>query len=540
VVYSPCIMNKFLTIHRKGIRLLKFFKRISRTELILGAALLLAVALLRWPALVQPVTNDIGANAYGARLILQGEPLYGSYHPAHHLPAVYYTYALIFALLGDRPEALQLFLIPWIWLNAWILYAIGKQISTPLSGMLAAFFFVLIGSMTNLNGDTAELELFANLPVALGVFAGGWLIAKGRRAITFTLIGAIGAFCFLYKAVYLAPLAVTSAALLLQALLDGRRAAWAALFMRLLAMLAGCGAVLGLVGLYFAVLGLFPRLWLVFQLGSGYVEMQDSLPAIYILLTPAILLIVANLIFSLLGALGTLRALVQLPGLLKRSQPKGLALFMLVTWLLVSIVEAGASRFGFAHYALLVVPPLALLVGRETGELYRRIGPRPGFSGALRRAWLPGLMALAVIGNTVFTSQGYLGGFLSYVTGRISREEFVRKDTAIGVDNLNAVAIAGYIQAHTSADARIFGWTELAQIPYLANRRSTSDVLWPIYIDQLGSPRRVITAKPVYVVVGPPFKENTPEPDWLKNDLASGYRLETTIDQYQLYRLISG
>ena len=508
----------------------------SKGTWIFSAALLILVIILRLPALAQPISNDIGANAYGARLILQGEALYGFYHPAHHLPAIYYTYALIFSLLGDHPVVPQLFLIPWIWLNALVLFWIGRKISTPASGMLAAVFYVLIGSMTNLNGDTAEIELFANLPITAGIWLGTRLLEKHSRPPAFASVGALGALCVLYKAIYLAPLAAIGAALLLNAALEQKREAWGELCKIALAIFSGFAAISGLVMLYFASLGLWPRLWLVFQLGSGYVGLQDSLPWYYILLTPAILVVAANLIFFLLGLVGATRTLVLLPRALKLSRSKGLAQLMVIVWLLASILAAGISKFGYGHYALLVIPPLALLVGAEIGDLWARIRPRPGFYGFLRRATLPGLLMLAVIGNTVYTSDNYLGGYLKYLTGQIPLDEFVLQDTALGRDNTQASKIAEYLEQRTTPEERIFTWTELAQIPYLANRRSSSDVLWPIYISRLGPPERVFASKPAYVVIGPSFLKDQPVPDWLTNDLARDYQLETDFADYQIYR----
>ena len=49
--------------------------------------LLLAI-LLRIPSLDMLIDNDGGARAYHARLILAGEPLYGTHHTGHHMPAI--------------------------------------------------------------------------------------------------------------------------------------------------------------------------------------------------------------------------------------------------------------------------------------------------------------------------------------------------------------------------------------------------------------------------------------------------------------------
>ena len=82
-----------------------------RRELAIILALLLLVVLLRLPFVGQPFENDSSAIAYNARLISRGEPLYGSHHPTHHMPAVYYTYAAAFTLFGDQVESVKALLI---------------------------------------------------------------------------------------------------------------------------------------------------------------------------------------------------------------------------------------------------------------------------------------------------------------------------------------------------------------------------------------------------------------------------------------------
>ena len=510
-----------------------------KKEQIFSLALLIFVVLLRFPVIIQPISSDIGAISYNARLILDNEPLYGTHHPAHHLPAVYYTYALIFSLLGDRPEALQVFLIPWIWLSALLLWRVGKQISSSVSGMLAALFFVLIGSMTNLNGDTAEIELFANLPIIAVIWLSGRLLEKQRRPITYTLIGVLCALCFLYKAVYLAPLLAIGMTLLLDAILQYNSKAWRKLFQRGLAILIGFGLILGAVTAYFASLGLITRLWLVFQLGTGYVELQNNLPDIYIFIIPAVLIIVANLVFFLLGILGVGRTIVVLPKTFSQSRATGLTQFMAIIWLAASFLEVGISKLGYAHYGLLLIPPFALIVGAEIGGLWERIKPQVGLTGLLKQTFLPALLVLAVIGNTVFISMNYIGGYIAFLSGQISRNEFILNDTFMGVDNLQAEMIAQYIERHSTPNDFIFTWTELAQIPYLAHRRSSVDVLWPIYIARLGPPERVFTLEPVYVVVGPLFEKDKQYPDWLVEGLKYNYQLETNFEEYKIYRRIT-
>jgi len=163
-----------------------------------------------------PIDNDTGAIAYHARLINFGEPLYGSHHPTHHLPAAYYTYAFIFKLLGDHPDSLQYFLVFWMWVNGLLLYKIGRSISNPACGIIAASLYVLISSMTNLNGDTAEIELFANVPITVVIWLGSFLWTKKKPVFLLLSIGVFSAICFLFKAVYITSLVAVSLTLFIE------------------------------------------------------------------------------------------------------------------------------------------------------------------------------------------------------------------------------------------------------------------------------------------------------------------------------------
>ena len=80
-----------------------------KSNLVLWLILSILVILFRLPSLDEPFDQDSSAIAYGARLIVQGEPLYTSFHPAHHLPLAYYVYALAFSLFGDGLFAVKFF-----------------------------------------------------------------------------------------------------------------------------------------------------------------------------------------------------------------------------------------------------------------------------------------------------------------------------------------------------------------------------------------------------------------------------------------------
>ena len=512
--------------------------QIFQNEWVIGLLLLTMVVLARLPSVPQSFDNDSGGSAYHGQLILQGEPLYGSHHPGHQLPGVYYTYAFIFGLLGNTTPALKIFLIGWVWLNACLMYRIGRQLRGKFVGVLAAVFFILVSAATSIAGDTGEIEMFANLPLTLTIWLGLEFIQKRRPPAAFALVGISGAISFLYKANYLSTLGSVCAGLLLLAVLEGRREAWLELLKRAAAILLGMALTLSPVIAYFAGVGVLPRLWLVFSLGAEYMVRNNSIPLVYIFLIAPVLVARANALLVLLGLFGAGRALFSLPKIFKDGQQKGVFTVILLLWLFSSIVAAGISRLFFPHYTLLAVPPLAMFVAMEIAELFER-RPEPAVL-TQRKRFLGTVLLLAVLVNSFFSAREYIGGYLGYASGQISLDEFVSKDTMMGPDRIDAIQLATYLRAHTSPQDTIFDWTDEAEIYYLSGRRSSSENIWPPDIALLGPPERVFTSRPKYIVVGRTyFDRGVVVPDWLAKELASSYRLETTLASYQVYRRIA-
>ncbi|PKO05190.1 MAG: hypothetical protein CVU41_13000 [Chloroflexi bacterium HGW-Chloroflexi-3] len=487
------------------------------------------------PTFVLPIDNDSGANAYHARLIIQGEPLYGTHHPAHHLPGIYYTYALIFKMLGDHPNSLQATLIFLIWINGLVIIKIGDALKNHSGGVFAAVFFVLICSMPNLLGDTAEIELFANLPISIVVWLASLQWNNKKSIYVFILIGVFSAISFLFKAVYLHSFAAVGLALTLDFLINFKENNFYDFLKNLLFIFLGWALVLVPVFLYFYFEGLLPRFLLVFKLGSMHVSISDY-PWYFTLIFPLLMVSTANLIFLIIGLVGVIKSLIYFPRTLATNKKSGILQFVIIVWAFLSIIVAGFSRHYFPHYALLIIPPLSLLVGVEIAEWSNRINNYFFNLSPFKKYIFPVTLVLVVIGNTLYSSQSYIEGYIKYRARIISLTEFVSNYTLYGKINLVAQDIAFYIKQNSNPQDTILTSTQLAQICYLANRRSSVDVLWPRYVSQLGSPERAFETKPVYVVLGPNFQYDEETREWLYLELEKSYDFEITFDYYRLYR----
>jgi hypothetical protein len=490
----------------------------------------LLVILCRLPLLENPLDDDSAANAYGARLILQGEPLYSTYHPGHHLPAIHYTYALAFLLLGDSSFAIKLFLALWLIPTTYLLYYLSRTFADKKTSGLAVIFFLLLTANHALEGHTAEIELFANLPRLGATLLLITLLHQNAKPWRFALIGLIAAVCILFKAVYISPLVLTIL-MLWDKFWPHRRETRAVIpLVQSLTWLAA-GFIGGLlpVLVYFGVLGLLPRIGLVFTLGQDHIS-SNSVNPIFIFLYPLSGLAIANLPLLVLGLTGVLLMPLDksIPSLPKRIIP---------LWLLISFVEAGFSRHAFLHYYILITPSLSLLAAWSITQIYRFSQLHARFRSI---AWLlPAMLILAVGGIYFFVNGGHLYHYFRYKTNQETYRDFVLNSwPPTGSMFIALQDIAAYVQTHSQPRERIYIWGEEFQLYYLANRRCALDFIWSPYLDSPAIPggptemqRQVLAATTEFIIVA---QDNPPA--WLTNGLAEHYRLVKTISNRKIYQ----
>ncbi len=503
-------------------------------ELTLLLTLLLLVILSRLPFLEKPLDDDSAANAYGGRLILQGEPLYSSYHPGHHLPAIYYTFALAFFLFGDNAEAIRIFLALWMIPTVWLLYYLSRTFADKKTSYLAVILFLLLSTDYALEGHTAEIELFANLPRIAATLLLVKLIERKGADWQFSLIGLVGAVAVLFKAVYISPLALAGLILLSQFWSHRQEKDAAGILLRRLFWL-GTGFILGLlpVVVFFGMLGLLPRVGLVFTLGQIHVS-SEPVSLIFIFLYPLSGLAIANAPLLVIGLTGALL----LPW--DKSTPT-LPKNVILLWLFMSFVEAGFSRNPFFHYYQLIAPPLSLLAAWAITHLYQLGRTHQKIKLA---AWVISISLLFAIGGTyLFVNGGYLYHYLRYKTGQDTYQNFVLKSwPPTGPMFVAIQEIVDYIQAHSNPDERIYIWGDEVQLYYLANRRCAIDFIWPIYLELAPIPggqeemrRRLLASTTKFIVI----TQDNP-PTWLVDGLAKHYSLVKTISDRKIYQRIHG
>ncbi len=523
LISSPLVLNPIFTTRLANF---KHFK----VELILLCLLPLIVLLVRLPYLEKPLDDDSAANAYGGRLILQGEPLYSSYHPGHHLPLVYYINALAFSLWGDNSWAIRFFLAVWLIPTAYLFYYLARAFADRKTSWIALFLFLLLTSDYIMEGHTAEIELFANLPRIAGIFL--LLIFQNRptKDWQYVWIGLIGAICILFKSVYVSALVLTGLILLIQLWRQpnkkeginrlARRTLW-----------VGLGLMAGLlpVVIYFGDLGLLPRLSLVFTLGQGHVTSTTVNP-LFLFLYPLSGLAIANLPLLTSGLAGAM--LMPFDKILPR-----LTKYIILFWFLLSFIEAGISYNAFWHYYLLITPSLSLLAAWFITQPLRLVQVNP------KRRWIgwpiSALLLLTIGATYLFVNSGYLYHYIRYKTGQETYREFVQKSwPPTGPMFVALQDIATYIQTHSQPDDRIYIWSEEVQLYFLANRRCALDFIWPKYLEEPNIPggpaelqRRLFAPTTKFIVVA----QDNP-PTWLTQGLAKDYHWVETIAGRAIYQ----
>ena len=509
-------------------------KRVFGSEWVVVLALAVLVVLLRWPSLEQPFDNDSGAIAYHARRIVRGEPLYGTHHPNHHLPAVYYAYALAFVLFGDSVWAVKFLLIPWMILTVYLVYRLGRLLVDRQTGLVAAVLFAVFASDIWLFGSSAEIEVFANLPRTAAVLVMMSLVKRRARPWLFLFVGVLSGVAFLFKAVYLSPLAMAGFVLLGQGWFSGSSSSrWHRVLLCGLWVALGFALPVLLVVGYYGSVGLLSRFLLLFTLGQGYVDMQSiSVSPLYVFVYPLITLAARNPVIVVLAFSSMIMALREQVASLHTRRRRILTGTYVTLWCVLSFVEAGISRAAYLHYYQLLIPPFALLAARFVVQVYSHIRP-------VRRQAATAFLVLALVsavGVSVALNSYHYSSYVRYRLGFEPYDSFVRDgwNPHLGEEFTFTQELADYVRAHTAPTDHIYAWSAGIQIYYLADRLCPVDIIWPLYAEATGSYERIFGEQTKYVILGE--SDLVPRADWLYTELAKQYVLETTIRGQEVYR----
>lgn len=395
---------------------------------------ILATALLRIHLIGAPLERDEGEYAYAGQLMLQGIPPY-KLACNMKLPGTYAAYALIMAAFGQTITAIHAGLLL---VNAGaivLIYLLGRRLFSVPAGLAACAAYALLSVGEGVMGTQAHATHF----VVLAALAGLWLLLREaeteRRWMLFgsgVLFGVAfvmkqhGILFGLFAAAYL---------------VAGRQ------WRKLPLFLAGAAAPFALTCLILWWAGVFGRFWFwTFTYASRYVSensLRDGAAALAETFGPILRQSAALWALAAVGLVLALRA--------RRFLVPGLLLF--------SFAAVCPGLYFRAHYAVLMLPAVALLAGScVRGRMSAWI-----FAAAL-------ILSLAVQRDFLF----HMGPV------EISRELY-------GQDPFpEAVPIAAYIRDHTQSQELIAVLGSEPEIYFYSHRHSATSFL---YVEPLVEPQ---------------------------------------------------
>lgn len=147
---------------------LELQQRTPRWTLIALFLVLLLFAAIRWRLRDMPLERDEGEYAYAGQLILQGVPPYQMAYNMK-LPGTYVAYAVIMATFGQTAAGIRLGLLVANALTILVLYTVGKRMSGTLGGLVAAASYGLLSVGPWVNGFAGHATHFVVLAATAGL-----------------------------------------------------------------------------------------------------------------------------------------------------------------------------------------------------------------------------------------------------------------------------------------------------------------------------------------------------------------------------------
>lgn len=525
-----------------------FFQKLWKREEFIFFILFLVVAILRLPTLQQPFENDSGSIAYHARLIARGFPLYGEHHPTHHMPGTYYLYALAFTLLGDQVQSVRIILLLWTGLTVFLIYRLGKIVVDKKTGFIAALFSAVMLSHLFIAGANTKVESFVILPQVTAVYTLMILANKPNPSWKFFLVGFFSCITFLFKANYVSPIFLTAVFILREIAPEWKQPAkWRQISAQVgWAILGFCVPAVTIIFL-FAQYDSLDGFFQVFRLGLSYTTVgQDGFSSpIYLVLYPLAILAQSNIVLLISGLAGiiffflTIRKQDREASQEKHAHQKHKLMTYIVIWFGFCFVETGISHTFLHNYYLVFITPLSILSAWFFVKFTNDISKAINKSSAIFRKAILTLLTISGLALGILSNYPYLYHYYTqYLPGNESYGSVLEAGLPDGVyQTMRALdEISQYLDKHTEQDDTIYYWSNFMELYYLADRQSSMNIIWPLYVDAFGTKERVFDAE--YILIGDMPLGFQEIPKWFEDSLKANYELEIVLYDQQLYRRI--
>ena len=432
-----------------------------RAPLLILAATLVFVTIVRLRVADVPLERDEGEYAYAGQLILDGVP---PYTQAYNMkfPGTYYAYSLVFAALGQTPRAIRTGLLGVNLLTIVAMFAVGRRLMDDVSAAVGASAFSFLALDRGVMGIFAHATHFALLPVLAGL----WLLLRARestRPYLHVLAGALLGLAVLMKqhAVLFVPFALVWAWHAERRRAGVGRAMW----VRLGALAVGVALPFGAMCAVFAAQGIAGRFWFwTFSYAREYVTELSWAEAADLFTFSLGEVTRATLWWWVLAAAGLLALWVGRPFAARRGDRDASGF---LTGLTLASALAICPGFYFReYYFILMLPAVGLLVAAALDAVARVSGRLTSPIGGRIAA---GLVFAALVGGYVVQEQAYL---FAMSPREISRSRYPEQPF------VEAVSIAQYLADHTGPADQIAVLGSEPEIYFLAHRRSATGYIY--------------------------------------------------------------
>jgi 4-amino-4-deoxy-L-arabinose transferase-like glycosyltransferase len=343
-------------------------QRLSIKRLLLASLVLIAVT--RVPAVAHP--RALSDEAYYA--VVANEMLHGGlpYRDAvdRKPPLLYGIFWAVFRVAGyPNWPAIHLAAVGWTLATMALLYLLGRQLFTPLTGAIAGLLYGAFQPYLTITNLAFNGEMMMNLPIAAAMAIA---LRPGRRPLGLEpfVAGGLVAIAFLLKqpaGVALLPLAVYCVHPAYRAARGyGKGITWWH------ASLVGAGfvLVLAITTLILSRLGILPEAW--------YWTVQNhDLPHGPFDLVFWERAARSGWWFGLFCGPLLIGSWLSLRRSRERWRGREAERDALIVFLLASLIGTAASGRWFAHYYLQLLPPLALLAAPALAEIWQTSDPAP-------------------------------------------------------------------------------------------------------------------------------------------------------------------
>lgn len=499
-------------------------------------ALLLSLA-LRIPFFNIPMIHDEGGYAYAARSWFEGTgQLYDDIWISRP-QGIFVLYGIVFRVFGENVWSFRF--AAWIFaaLTVLAVWLFARRWSTPGVATVAALLTAILSSLPNLEGFTANAEVFMGLPAAFAAF---WLLRQQQTR--WTRAGLIGIGILIGIATVLKPSGVVMLFVAL-AFIGMTAGGTRRERLRLCGIMLLGVTIVGIVTLlhgWYLGWGDFFYATITYRLtsqSSATVSTMHHLRAIGSLAvetTPMLMLIALALIFKhrfhihrITGsALGRTCA-VQTTGRVSSyitAQPDHAAGTLIRLWALGALAGIAMGGDWWTHYIIQVVPPLALWLAWNMSVIIRTL-----------RHWRRWLFTAMTVGLLLLPFMVVFRGEQEILNGPYEHPGYPAQ-----------AEVARYIQENSEPGDTIYVAFDQASIYYLSDRQPAYRHLYDQELRALPNSYADIISiisgpnRPLYIVstVHPgPFPDDS-RAFW--REVGKYYDVETTIDGVPVYRAKPG